>query len=292
MTAFSVHTVAANELRFAYLSAGADNDGPLVLCLHGFPDTAYTWRHLLPALAGAGYRAVAPFMRGYAPTEVPADGCYETAALAADAVALHEALGGGGDAILVGHDWGAFAAYGAGALEPKRWRRVVALSSPPTRAIIPSFLEYEQLRRSFYQFVFQTPLAEAAVAHDDFAFIRHLWEDWTVDYDAHRDIEHVKDALAEQANLSAAIGYYRGMFDVYPRPSRYSDIRHRAAGTPHHPVLYLHGEHDGSLGVDLADNARGVFSTDSSVEIIDGVGHFPHLERPAAVNRRILEWLT
>jgi pimeloyl-ACP methyl ester carboxylesterase len=100
-------TVRANGLEFGLLAAGS---GPLALCLHGFPDTAHTWRHLLPALAGAGFHAVAPFMRGYAPTAVPADGVYQLGALIADAVALHEALGGGGDAVLIGHDWGAEAA--------------------------------------------------------------------------------------------------------------------------------------------------------------------------------------
>ena len=67
--------VTANDVEFAYLEAGS---GPLALCLHGFPDSAWTWRHLLPALADAGFRAVAPFLRGYAPTAVPADGRYQT----------------------------------------------------------------------------------------------------------------------------------------------------------------------------------------------------------------------
>src|SRR5262245_66368908 len=89
-------TVRANGLEFGLLEAGS---GPLALCLHGFPDTAHTWRHLLPALAGAGFHAVAPFMRGYAPTAVPGDGAYQVGALAADAVALHDVLGGGGDAV-------------------------------------------------------------------------------------------------------------------------------------------------------------------------------------------------
>src|ERR1700730_10721104 len=104
-----VRTVRANELEFALIEAGS---GPLVLCLHGFPDTAHTWRHLLPELAGAGYHAVAPWMRGYAPTGIPADGCYQTGALATDACALHDALGGDGRAVLIGHDWGAAAATG------------------------------------------------------------------------------------------------------------------------------------------------------------------------------------
>src|SRR6266516_4645509 len=83
--------LSANGVGFAVLEAGS---GPLALCLHGFPDSAQTWRHLLPSLAEAGFHAVAPFMRGYAPTAIPADGCYRIGALVADAVALHEALGG------------------------------------------------------------------------------------------------------------------------------------------------------------------------------------------------------
>ena len=81
--------VAANGLEFGLLEAGT---GPLALCLHGFPDSAHTWRHLLPALAEAGFHAVAPFLRGYAPTAVPDDACYSIGALVADAVALHRVL--------------------------------------------------------------------------------------------------------------------------------------------------------------------------------------------------------
>src|SRR5689334_16522518 len=126
MTMSDVRTIRANGLEFGYLSAGPQ-DGPLALCLHGFPDSPRTWRHLLPALAGAGYRAVAPFLRGYAPTSVPSDGAYQTGALAADANALHEALGGDSDAVIIGHDWGAAATYGATGSAPDRWRRAVAM---------------------------------------------------------------------------------------------------------------------------------------------------------------------
>src|ERR1700704_5760029 len=102
--------LSANGVEFAVLEAGS---GPLALCLHGFPDSAHTWRYLLPALAGAGFHAVAPFMRGYAPTGIPADGCFQLGALIADATALHDALGGDGQAVLIGSDWGAETAYGA-----------------------------------------------------------------------------------------------------------------------------------------------------------------------------------
>src|SRR3984957_20217788 len=118
-------TITANGLAFAYFEAGPA-DGPLALCLHGFPDSAHTWRFLLPELAAAGFHAVAPFLRGYAPTAIPADGCYQIGALVRDANALHAALGGGDDAVIIGHDWGALTAYGAVAHQPERWRRMVA----------------------------------------------------------------------------------------------------------------------------------------------------------------------
>ena len=105
-------TVRANGLEFGVLEAGT---GPLALCLHGFPDCAHTWRHLFPALAAVGFHAVAPFMRGYAPTTALANGDYGPNTLAADVLGLHEVLGGGSDAVLIGHDWGAEAAYRAAA---------------------------------------------------------------------------------------------------------------------------------------------------------------------------------
>src|SRR3954470_6225979 len=97
-------TIEANGLQFGALEAG---HGPLALCLHGFPDSAWTYRHLLPELAAAGYRAVAPFNRGYAPTSLPSDGHYvSVGTLVDDVLALHDALGGGNDDVLVAHDWG------------------------------------------------------------------------------------------------------------------------------------------------------------------------------------------
>jgi pimeloyl-ACP methyl ester carboxylesterase len=99
--AITATTIRANGLEFGLLEAGR---GPLALCLHGFPDTAHTWRYLLPDLAAAGFRAVAPFMRGYAPTAIPDDGRYDVGTLAGDACALHEVLDGDEHAVLIGHD--------------------------------------------------------------------------------------------------------------------------------------------------------------------------------------------
>lgn len=280
-------SVKANGLEFGYLTAGPQ-DGPLALCLHGFPDSAHTWRHLLPELAAAGYRAVAPFMRGYAPTSVPEDGAYQSGALAADANALHEALGGDSDAVIVGHDWGAFATYGAAAHAPERWRRVVTMSVPPVGAMMQAFFSYEQLKRSFYIFLFQTPLAEVAVNR---AFVEGLWRDWSPGRDAAEDVDHVMECLSTPANVAAAIGYYRAMLDPSKLVARYSAEQAAASATGERPVLYLHGDADGCLAAPDPEEVVRHLPAGSRAELVEGGGHFLQLDRPEETNRRIMDWL-
>jgi pimeloyl-ACP methyl ester carboxylesterase len=296
-------TVRANGLEFGLLEAGL---GPLALCLHGFPDTAHTWRHLLPVLAGAGFHAVAPFMRGYAPTAVPADGAYQLGALVADAVALHEALGGGGDAVLIGHDWGAEAAYGAAAHAPGRWRRLVTLAVPPASLDPVLFSDYDQLKRFFYLFLFRDPLgfADALVAGDQMSFLDRLWQDWSPGYDAGEDLARVKASLREPDNVAAAIGYYRaagaaggsgGPSGAAGRPpeaaARYAAEEQAAGRQAPQPTLYLHGAADGCIGVDLARRAEHLLAPSSRMVVIEDAGHFPHLEKPGQVNEHVLRWV-
>lgn len=295
MTGISEGTVEANGLRFGYLTAG--ESGPLALCLHGFPDSAHTWRHLLPRLADAGYRAVAPWLRGYGPTDVPDDAVYQAGMLGIDASALHDSLGADGDAVIIGHDWGALAAYAAVhdlADGSSRWRRLVALAVPPPGAVAGGFFSYDQLQRSWYMFFFQHPLAEMAVAMDDLAFIDRLWADWSPGYDATEDLVHTKAALADPANLAAALGYYRatlGGVGLSADPT-VNAIQAASAGPVPLPALYLHGRTDGCMGANLAEAARPFLDKDgSALEIVDDAGHFLHLEQPDVVNKLILDFL-
>lgn len=283
--------VEAGGLPFSYLAAGPE-DGPLALCLHGFPDTAHTYRHLLPELAAAGFRAVAPFSRGYAPTAVPADGRYQTGALARDANALHEALGGDGRAVLVGHDWGAQATYGAAGSAPDRWRRVVAMAVPVGPALAGSFFTYDQIKRSFYMYFFQNPLADTVVAADDLAFVARLWADWSPGYDATEDLAHVRASLGTPENLAAALGYYRALFDPSRQSPDLAAEQQAVSGVPPQPTLYLHGDQDGCMAADVSETVRSVLVPGSDVVVVPGAGHFLHLERPDVVNPRIVGFLT
>ncbi|BCI86205.1 hypothetical protein NIIDMKKI_14110 [Mycobacterium kansasii] len=110
---------------------------PIALCLHGFPDTPYGWRKVAPRLAKAGWRVVAPFMRGYAPSSIPADGCYHVGALMHDALRVRAAAGGTDDDVVIGHDWGAIAATGLAAMPDSPFARAVIMSVPPAAAFRP-----------------------------------------------------------------------------------------------------------------------------------------------------------
>lgn len=291
MSPFEHGTIRANGIDVAYLATGPA-DGPLAVCLHGFPDTAWTFRHLLPRLAGAGFRAVAPFLRGYAPTSVPADGRYQTAALALDLNALHEALGGDGRAVVVGHDWGAAAVYPALNHEPARWRRAVAMAVPPPATLAAAFLAYDQIRRSFYMFFFQLPLAEFAVAANDMAFVERLWRDWSPGYDPTEDVAHVRESLGAPENLTAALGYYRALFDPAKQDPALADVQAAGGRLPAQPLLYLHGRDDCCIGVDVADLAVPMLQAPSEVVVVDGAGHFLHVEKPDEVGERVVSFLT
>jgi pimeloyl-ACP methyl ester carboxylesterase len=282
--------ITANDVDFAYLEAG---EGPLALCLHGFPDSAWTWRLLLPVLADAGFHAVAPFLRGYAPTSVPADGRYQTAALGLDANALHEQLGGDGSAVLVGHDWGAMGTYIAGNHEPDRWRRLVTMAVPPAGAVAGGFLTYAQLRRSWYMFFFQHGLSDIVVGMDDLSFIDSLWADWSPGYDASEDLPHVKDALRDPANLAAALGYYRATLGGVGVDPTLDAVQNKGNDVTGQPTLYLHGRTDGCMGIEVAEGARAFLTSEGSrMEVVDDAGHFLHLERPDHVNALVLDFLT
>lgn len=271
------------DVRLAALTWGPA-DGPLALLLHGFPDTAHTWRHLGPVLADDGWRVVAPFTRGYAPSEVPTDGRYDVGALMADAVAVHEHLGGGADAVLVGHDWGALTANALAAHRDSPFAKVVALSVPPIPALRSARALSRlprQLLRSWYIAFHQLPALPERVLDP---LVAKLWRDWSPAYDASADLPHVRAALAGPAHRRAAIGYYRALTRPWGMPAHYRHWQGALTDPALTPTLYLHGRDDGCLGAGFVPLVRPVLPLGSEVHVVDDAGHFLQLEQPAVVN--------
>jgi pimeloyl-ACP methyl ester carboxylesterase len=290
----AVQHLTVNGLDVAYLEAGPA-DGPLALCLHGFPDHAPTWEQLLPELAAAGYHAVAPWLRGYAPTGLAPDGNYQTASAALDAIALADALAPDGDAVLVGHDWGALIGYTTVAHRPDRFSKLAALAVPHPAAIGGMFTSPEQLKRSFYIFLFQTPFAELAVTNDDFAFIDFLWRTWSPGHEPTAEfMRELKDTLGSPGSTDAAIAYYRAMLGTTPPDPALQEVTDATFTPITVPTLYLHGADDGCMGVELvqADELPLFFPAGIDAQVVPASGHFLHLDQPEDVNRRILEFLS
>lgn len=266
-------------------------DGPLAICLHGFPDSPHSWRHLLPELADAGYRAIAPWTRGYAPSSVAPDGLYQSGVRGRDVCRLHEVLGGDGDAVLIGHDFGASTANIASVKEPDRWNKVVLMSVPPAGRVGAAFFQYAQARRSSYMFFFQHPLSEMIVPHNDWEFIRGLWRDWSPGLVGDADVANFIAAAEPEGHLAAMLGYYRAALQPDLESPELAEWQACGQHVPPQPTLYLHGADDGCIGVEVVDGLAAELSAGSELVIMDGVGHFMQLEAPAQVSSAIGSFL-
>ncbi len=259
---------------------------PVVVFLHGFPDHPPTATGFLDELAAAGYEIVAPWMRGYAPS--PLAGPYDGAQLGADAIAIADAVAGDRPVHLVGHDWGALATYAACAIAPARFARAVAMAVPHPRAFVASLARTAQLARSWYMLAFQLPGAPAVARARDLALIDWLWRAWSPGFalpDEARAALH--QCLA--ASLPAPIGYYRALLS--PRAL----ARVLRAGPLTRPItvptLQLQGADDGCIAPSAARGQARFFTGPFRAEVVDGVGHFLHVEDPGAIAARVIPWL-
>ena len=283
-------TLTANGLRFHALAAGPP-EGRLVLLLHGFPEFSRSWRHQLPALAGAGYRAVAPDLRGYGGTEKR--GPYDSRTLAADAAGLVRALGHERAAV-VGHDWGGAIAWTAAHSEPEVVERLVVLNCPHPATMSTELLRNpRQLARSSYIFLFQLPrLPEWLLTRERAAAVAktlrggsHVRSAWRPE-----ELERYRDAFLRPGVAAAAVSYYRAA-GRRPRASLRA-ARSRAITAP---TLVLWGVHDRALGEELIapEKLTPWFAPGNVPEIrlIEEAGHFVQNEAPERVNAELLSWL-
>ncbi|MFN0028772.1 MAG: alpha/beta fold hydrolase [Acidimicrobiales bacterium] len=285
MPATTLH-VPATGLTFDAEVAGPA-DGPLVLLLHGFPQTSHTWRHELPLLAAQGLRAVAPNQRGYSPgaRPDPADlANYATPRLVADVADLADTLAGPGAAFhVVGHDWGGQLAWLCAAAHPQRVRSLTVLSRPHPLAFRASLqTDPVQAERSKHHKAFFDPATAARLLEDNARRLRRTLSGQAV---PPADIDAYLSVLGDPAALEAALAWYRAAGgNLSGNGPATVPIGMIAA-----PTLYVWGTADASVGRVAAEATKAqVTGPYRFVELAD-VGHFITDERPDAVSALIVE---
>jgi pimeloyl-ACP methyl ester carboxylesterase len=285
--------ISANGVRLHVTEMGT---GPLVLLLHGFGEFWWSWRHQLVGLAEAGYRAVAPDLRGYGASDKPPRG-YDGFTLAGDVAGLIRALGER-DAVIVGHDWGGQAAWGTATLHPRVARRIVVLNAPHPRRLRSALLTDPRGQlRAFIRDVlaFQVPrYGERVLTRDGGTHLTELFTAWagpgwrrTDDFAAAR--ERFAAAIRIPAAAHCALEYHRWALRSLPRPDglRYARLMQQPITAP---TLHLHGGADPHLLARTAQGSGRYVAAPYEWRLLDTLGHFPHQESPELITGEILRW--
>jgi pimeloyl-ACP methyl ester carboxylesterase len=280
MTMTVLHTTRGD---FESIIDGPD-DGPLVVLLHGFPELNISWRHQIPALVERGFRVLAPNQRGYDGSV--RDGSYATADLAADVVAMLDAMGAE-TAVIVGHDWGGGVAWTVAHLYPQRVARLVALNCPPPAVMAHEFLTNpRQLAKSWYMFFFLLPglperfvidnVPKALVAG---SYNRSAWRDV--------DLEPYERAFATPQDAHGPVNWYRG---ALRRPRALRRLKPITA-----PTLIIWGVRDRflTLGMISPQSLRRAiaYGNEPEVVLVEQAGHFVQNEAPEEVGAALVTWL-
>src|SRR5579859_388920 len=278
--------IAANGFEFAVDEAGGGDR--LALCLHGFPESRFSWRYQLPLLASMGYRAWAPDLRGYGETEPkPADvPDYSIDRLMEDVAALIDASGTK-RVTLIGHDWGAGLAWTFAANRVRPLERLVIMNVPhPAVMNIQLRRSWGQLRKSWYMFFFQLPgLPELALTARGARAIRSAFYDMAVD-----KTNFTPEVLNHYAQNAQRPGVIRGMINWYRAAFQ---LRGKLAGpwdVIETPTLIVWGEDDKALGLELLDGSDA-YVADLTIERLPGVSHWVQQEAPEKVNQLVRTWL-
>ena len=313
------HTIPTNGIDMHIAEAG---EGPLVVMLHGFPELWYSWRHQLPALADAGYHAVAPDLRGYGRTDAPPETeAYSMREMTADVVGILDALGEE-QAVVVGHDWGAPIAWTSAILYPQRFRAVVALSvpyvprgpAPPTQMMRRIFVD-----RFFYILYFQEPgLAEAELEADIRRFLKLCI--YTASGDSSPEVDQRRRGLLAgkpkdarlfddvpeperlppwltEADLDVYTAEFRrtgfrGPLNRYRNMDRdWEELPELADLKVQQPALFITGERDGATRMTPQEGMRTHVLDLRKEVMLPACGHWTQQERPQEVNAELIEFL-
>lgn len=282
-SAFPVKTVKVNEINYSYIEAGT---GPLVILIHGFPDSgARTWEEVMQKLAAQNFHAVAIFDRGYYPTDMPANGDYSVQSMGQDIVGLVKALGEK-HAMVIGEDWGASIAYAAALTDPSVITKVVTASIPPQSTTKPSF----QVFRCFPHFLSLQfgALSDWYARRNNFAYIEYLYHYWSPSWSVPQaQINEVRENFSKPGRLHAAISYYHWAF-ADNLDKKKTEFYNQKISVP--TMLFV-GQEDIAYKIGLFKNVEDAFSGPFKMVTVPHAGHFLHREQADLFSQKTLEFL-
>ena len=271
------------DQRLHYVEAG---EGPLVLLLHGFPEFWYGWRLQIQPLAAAGFRVVAPDMRGYNLSSKPKGvAAYDIEHLSADIRDLIHELGAQ-SALLVGHDWGGSVAWATAMHHPEVVDRLAILNAAHPRKLSQGLHHPGQLRKSWYFFFFDLPkLPEVVVHADNWHFFRHFLEDAKPAYTP-EEMEHYIEAWSQPGAATGMINYYRSSVRTSPKKAEAALQPIKA------PTLVIWGQGDRFLGEDLAEPEHDDVPNLDRVERLPNASHWVHHDEAERVTQLLIDYFT
>jgi pimeloyl-ACP methyl ester carboxylesterase len=266
------------DVKLHYVEAG---DGPLIVLLHGFPEFWFSWRLQIAPLAAAGFRVVAPDMRGYNLSSRPSGvDAYSADRLAADIRGLIQERGAD-SALLVGHDWGGTVAWAAAMNHPEVVERLAILNAAHPRRLQQGLRKPRQVRRLWYFFFFQLPaLPERIVRAGRWRFFRRYQRDARPAYTP-EDTERYVEAWSQPGAAAALINYYRAAV----RQSSKQQLRPISA-----PTLVIWGQRDRYLGPELAEPDREDVPSLDRVERLPDASHWVHHDEPERVTQLLSDF--
>lgn len=280
----TIEWVEANGLTFEVATAGQGDR--LALCLHGFPELHYSWRHQMPVLAGMGYRVWAPNMRGYGGTSRPAEKeAYRLSNLADDVAGLIDASRAR-EVTLIAHDWGALVAWHFAIKEIRPLAKLVIMNVPHPKCAERELKTWKQLKKSWYIFFFQVPgLPELMLGRNEAAAIGRVFRNSAVNKDLFRreEVEPYRAAAARPGALTAMFNYYRCLLQT-------PDAREIGDGKVTVPTLVLWGEQDVAIDIACLDGME-TYVTDLTVRRFPEASHWVQQDVPEKVNQALAEWL-
>ncbi len=283
----SYKTVQTPVLEVAYEERGAADASPVIL-VHGFPDDIHTWGAVAGRLIEAGYRTLAPYVRGFGPTRFLSDATRRTgqiAALTRDVIEFADAAGID-RFTLVGHDWGARAAYGVAALHPERVTALVTLSVGYGTSTLQQVLSAAQARAYWYQWYFALDRGESALAADPAGFCQTLWRIWSPGWRfSEEEFAATAQSFQNPDFVPVTMHSYRHRWGLAPGDPAYHDLDAWLATCPpvSVPAVMLHGADDGATLPESSEAKDRYFQNGYTRRVLSGVGHFIQRERPEAV---------